>query len=72
MNWRNFNNRLGLLAFSAAAIMMAGCSADELATEGGGSVAPPSGQTAASGTVNFTNNTSMTIGNGLDGLTRAA
>ncbi len=72
MNWRDFNNRLGLLALSAAAIMMAGCSADELATEGGGSVAPPSGQTAASGTVNFTNNTSMTIGNGLPGGTRTA
>lgn len=72
MNWRDFNNRLGLLALSAAAIMMAGCSADELATADDGRVPPPGGQTVASGTVNFTNNTSMTIGNGLAGATRAA
>lgn len=68
----DLRHKFGRLAVIAAALALAGCSADELATEGGGSVAPPSGQTAASGTVNFTNNTSMTIGNGLDGLTRAA
>ena len=68
----DLRHKFGRLAVIAAALALAGCSADELATEGGGSVAPPSGQTAASGTVNFTNNTSMTIGNGLDGLTRTA
>lgn len=43
------------------AALLAACSADELAT-GGGTVSPPSGETLASGTVNFTNNTSLTIG----------
>ena len=72
MSMNDLRHKFGRLAVVAAALALAACSADELATEGGGSVAPPSGQTAASGTVSFTNNTSMTIGNGLDGITRAA
>lgn len=43
------------------AALLAACSTDELPT-GGGTVSPPSGETLASGTVNFTNNTSLTIG----------
>lgn len=43
------------------AALLAACSTDELPT-GGGTVSPLSGETLASGTVNFTNNTSLTIG----------
>lgn len=50
-----------VVIFSLAALL-ASCSADELAT-GGGTVSPPAGETVTSGTVNFTNNTSLTIGN---------
>lgn len=49
-----------VVIFSLAALL-ASCSADELAT-GGGTVSPPAGETVTSGTVNFTNNTSLTIG----------
>lgn len=44
------------------AALLAACSTDELPTGGGTTVSPPSGETLASGTVNFTNNTSLTIG----------
>lgn len=52
------------------AALLAACSADELAT-GGGTVSPPSGETLTSGTVKFTNNTSLTIGSA-PAQTRAA
>lgn len=52
------------------AALLAACSADELAT-GGGAVSPPSGEILTSGTVKFTNNTSLTIGSG-HALTRSA
>ena len=51
-----------LVLFSFAALLAA-CTADELSTVGG-SVSPPTGETVTSGTVKFTNNTSMTIGSG--------
>lgn len=44
------------------AALLAACSTDELPTGGGTTVSPPSGETLESGTVNFTNNTSLTIG----------
>ena len=44
------------------AALLAACSTDELPTGGGTTVSPPLGETLASGTVNFTNNTSLTIG----------
>ncbi len=43
------------------AVLLAACSTDELPT-GGGSVSPPQGEVLTSGTVNFTNHTSLTIG----------
>ena len=43
------------------AALLAACSTDELPT-GGGTVSPPSGEILTSGTVKFTNNTSLTIG----------
>ena len=66
------------LMFPAAAfagmVLLASCSADELNSGGGSTIVPPSGETVSSGTVNFTNNTSMTIGNGsiTEGTTRTA
>ena len=66
------------LMFPAAAfagmVLLASCSADELNSGGGSTVVPPTGETVSSGTVNFTNNTSMTIGNGsiTEGTTRTA
>lgn len=58
----------------AGMVLLASCSADELNSGGGSTIVPPSGETVSSGTVNFTNNTSMTIGNGsiTDGTTRTA
>ena len=68
----NLRKQLNRFAFIAVAATLAACSADEL-TQGGDAALPqPGGATASSGTVNFTNNTSMTIGNGLPGGTRAA
>ena len=69
MNLRKLLNRF---AFVAVAATLAACSADELAQGGDGTLPQPGGPTASSGTVNFTNNTSMTIGNGLPGGTRTA
>ena len=43
------------------AVLLAACSTDELPT-GGGTVSPPQGEVLTSGTVNFTNHTSLTIG----------
>lgn len=58
----------------AGMVLLASCSADELNSGGGSTIVPPSGETVSSGTVNFTNNTSMTIGNGsiTEGTTRTA
>lgn len=58
----------------AGMVLLASCSADELNSGGGSTVVPPTGETVSSGTVNFTNNTSMTIGNGsiTEGTTRTA
>ena len=58
----------------AGMVLLASCSADELNFGGGSTIVPPSGETVSSGTVNFTNNTSMTIGNGsiTEGTTRTA
>lgn len=68
----NLRKQLNRFAFIAVAATLAACSADEL-TQGGDAALPqPGGATASSGTVNFTNNTSMTIGNGLPGGTRTA
>ena len=68
----NLRKLLNRFAFVAVAATLAACSADEL-TQGGDAALPqPGGATASSGTVNFTNNTSMTIGNGLPGGTRTA
>ena len=68
----NLRKQLNRFAFVAVAATLAACSADEL-TQGGDAALPqPGGPTASSGTVNFTNNTSMTIGNGLPGGTRTA
>ena len=53
------------------AALLAACSTDELPTGGGTTVSPPSGETLESGTVNFTNNTSLTIGSA-PAQTRAA
>ena len=53
-----------------AAALLVGCSTDELSNNGG-AIAPPSGEAASSGTVKFTNNTSMTIGSG-SAMSRAA
>ena len=59
-------NRFFTLTLPAAAIagvmMLAGCTADELQPSGGTSLTPPTGGGAPYGTVEFTNNTSMTIG----------
>lgn len=43
------------------AVLLAACSTDELPT-GGGTESPPQGEVLTSGTVNFTNHTSLTIG----------
>ena len=58
----------------AGMVLLASCSADELNSGGGSTVVPPTGETVSLGTVNFTNNTSMTIGNGsiTEGTTRTA
>ena len=53
------------------AALLAACSTDELPIGGGTTVSPPSGETLESGTVNFTNNTSLTIGSA-PAQTRAA
>lgn len=59
-------NRFFTLTLPAAAIagvmMLAGCTADELQPSGGTSLTPPTGGGVPYGTVEFTNNTSMTIG----------
>ena len=59
-------NRFFTLTLPAAAIagvmMLAGCTADELQPSGGTSLTPPTGGGGPYGTVEFTNNTSMTIG----------
>ena len=68
----NLRKLLNRFAFVAVAATLAACSADELAQGGDGTLPQPGGATASSGTVNFTNNTSMTIGNGLPGGTRTA
>ena len=68
----NLRKLLNRFAFVAVAATLAACSADELAQGGDGTLPQPGGPTASSGTVNFTNNTSMTIGNGLPGGTRTA
>lgn len=68
----NLRKLLNRFAFVAVAATLAACSADELTQGGDGTLPQPGGATASSGTVNFTNNTSMTIGNGLPGGTRTA
>lgn len=50
-----------IIYFSFAALLAA-CSADDVVTVGGGGTSAPAGEAATSGTVNFTNNTSVTIG----------
>lgn len=60
-----------MFALPVAAVLLAACAADELAGQQGVNP-PPAGGAVTGGTISFTNNTSMTIGNGLDGITRAA
>ena len=55
----------------AGAVLLAACSADELGMAGGSTVIPPTSEGVSSGTVEFTNNTSVTVGN-LSSITRSS
>ena len=57
--------------FAAAALILAGCTADELANGGVNNVSPIPGDVAKSGTVKFGNNTTMTIGENGKGPSKA-
>ena len=57
--------------FAAAALILAGCTADELANGGVNNVSPIPGDVAKSGTVKFGNNTTMTIGEKGEGPAKA-
>ena len=57
--------------FAAAALILAGCTADELANGGVNNVSPIPGDVAKSGTVKFGNNTTMTIGEKGEGPSKA-
>lgn len=53
----------------AGAVLLSACSADTLDGGGDTPVVPPGSETVSSGTVTFSNNTSMTIGNGIGSRT---